>query len=448
MLISINKKDGTCRTRRDANYYNWDYYSVSSEASEEAKTLNLTHKGFGKYADQDGKITHQTVGGKLTKLEGILLDEPIDELDDDEETSDDESELEGDDEETGDDESELGDDESELGDDEETVDGESELDDGDDDDELPEPEPSEPPDHSDIIDRSSIPLVSTPAQISPAQEAQLADTNNTPPVLEQSEHASNAIIRNLNSLTEEHATNTVTKTLGKYLHSYNSAIDNIASRIVNKEPAIDNIADREIDADGNFVNPNKIYDDATKKKLIRNINMILLTLVSSAVLGADITSLVSVVSKDMADQYCDDLDAAAGIKKRSRAHSPKPSVEELQSNNKEWEYYESGSGILLVRKSTGYKTPSVQPYEYRNVDGIISRRKRLLNPNSNTVNMNPWEEFEKIGGSYRIKGSTPSTSASYGNANNANLKLVVSDVLQYLKQNLNDILTHRENNYD
>ena len=39
-----------------------------SFAAQEAEKLNLTHVGYGKYADQTGKVTHMSKDGKLTKL--------------------------------------------------------------------------------------------------------------------------------------------------------------------------------------------------------------------------------------------------------------------------------------------------------------------------------------------------------------------------------------------
>ena len=39
-----------------------------SFAAQEAEKLNLTHVGYGKYADQTGKVTHMSKAGKLTKL--------------------------------------------------------------------------------------------------------------------------------------------------------------------------------------------------------------------------------------------------------------------------------------------------------------------------------------------------------------------------------------------
>ena len=39
-----------------------------SFTAQEAEKLNLTHVGYGKYADQTGKVTHMSKDGKLTKL--------------------------------------------------------------------------------------------------------------------------------------------------------------------------------------------------------------------------------------------------------------------------------------------------------------------------------------------------------------------------------------------
>ena len=44
-----------------------------SFAAQEAEKLNLTHVGYGKYADQTGKVTHMSKDGKLTKLSGKEL---------------------------------------------------------------------------------------------------------------------------------------------------------------------------------------------------------------------------------------------------------------------------------------------------------------------------------------------------------------------------------------
>jgi hypothetical protein len=42
--------------------------SISSDASDKAKKLNLKHVGFGRYADKTGKVTHVSKGGELVKL--------------------------------------------------------------------------------------------------------------------------------------------------------------------------------------------------------------------------------------------------------------------------------------------------------------------------------------------------------------------------------------------
>ena len=39
-----------------------------SFAAQEAEKLNLKHVGYGKYADQTGKVTHMSQDGKLRKL--------------------------------------------------------------------------------------------------------------------------------------------------------------------------------------------------------------------------------------------------------------------------------------------------------------------------------------------------------------------------------------------
>ena len=41
------------------------YLEEESEAAKQAKRKGLTHKGFGRYADKSGKVTHQSKGGKL-----------------------------------------------------------------------------------------------------------------------------------------------------------------------------------------------------------------------------------------------------------------------------------------------------------------------------------------------------------------------------------------------
>ena len=45
-----------------------------SFAAQEAEKLNLTHVGYGKYADQTGKVTHMSKDGKLTKLSAKELE--------------------------------------------------------------------------------------------------------------------------------------------------------------------------------------------------------------------------------------------------------------------------------------------------------------------------------------------------------------------------------------
>ena len=44
-----------------------------SHASQEAEKRNLTHVGYGKYADQQGNVTHMSKDGKLVKLTGQEL---------------------------------------------------------------------------------------------------------------------------------------------------------------------------------------------------------------------------------------------------------------------------------------------------------------------------------------------------------------------------------------
>ena len=41
-----------------------------SYAAKEAETLKLSHVGYGKYADQQGNVTHMSKDGKLIKLTG------------------------------------------------------------------------------------------------------------------------------------------------------------------------------------------------------------------------------------------------------------------------------------------------------------------------------------------------------------------------------------------
>ena len=40
-----------------------------SFAAQEAERLQLTHVGYGKYADVRGNVTHMSKGGKLIKLD-------------------------------------------------------------------------------------------------------------------------------------------------------------------------------------------------------------------------------------------------------------------------------------------------------------------------------------------------------------------------------------------
>ena len=40
-----------------------------SQAAKAAKTLKLTHIGYGRYADPSGNVTHMSKDGKLVKLQ-------------------------------------------------------------------------------------------------------------------------------------------------------------------------------------------------------------------------------------------------------------------------------------------------------------------------------------------------------------------------------------------
>lgn len=52
-------------------------WSESSEASIKAREMGLTHRGFGKYADKDGDIVYQTLGGKLHKVNSFAHHEAL-----------------------------------------------------------------------------------------------------------------------------------------------------------------------------------------------------------------------------------------------------------------------------------------------------------------------------------------------------------------------------------